>query len=110
MGTATSAKKVFFSGNLDHPNIDGYIRFIPASKEGFGGVLHGYQAELNGRTWIGFENGMNERGLAFSTNGLPDAKMNSHPEKTLSRSTDNFWRRMMRKCETVEDAMKIYLI
>lgn len=100
-------KKVFFCGNLDHPNPDGYIWFWPASKEGYGGTLHGYYAKVNDRSWIGYEGGMNEKGLAFDTNGLPDATMNPHPEKTSSWASDNFWRRMLKKCSNVNEAIEM---
>jgi len=105
--TSCLGEKVFFCGNLDHPNPDGYIRFWPASMEGYGGILHGYYAKVNERSWIGYEGGMNEKGLAFDTNGLPDATMNPHPEKTSSWASDNFWRRMLKKCANVTEAIEM---
>lgn len=105
--TACSGRKVLLSGNLDHPNLDGYLWFWPRSEDEYGGIMHGYSAEVNGERWIGYENGMNDRGLAFATNGLPDAKMQSHPEKELSWTTDIFWRRLLRRCANVEEAIEL---
>jgi hypothetical protein len=66
--TSCLREKVFFCGNLDHPSPEGYIWIWPASKEGYGGILHGYYAKVNERSWIGYEGGINEKGLAFDTN------------------------------------------
>jgi hypothetical protein len=105
--TLHSGKKVFFCGNLDHPNPDGHIWFWPASKEGYGGLLHGYTAKAGDRTWIGYEGGLNEKGLAFDTNGLPTAEMNPHPERNSSWESDNFWQRMLKKCSNVNEAIEM---
>jgi len=105
--TIRFADKVFFCGNLDHPNPDGYIRFLPNSAEGFGGIIHGYLAKTNNRSWIAFEGGINEKGLAFDTNGLPNAFMNSHPEKPYSWGNENFWYLLLRKCSNAKDAINI---
>jgi hypothetical protein len=97
--------KVMFCGNLDHPNPDGYIKFLPASHEGFGGMLHGYLAKTSTQSWIAFEGGINLRGLMFDTNGLPNAEMNSHPEKPYSWKDTDFWNLLLRKCAIVDDAI-----
>lgn len=99
--------KVMFCGNLDHPNPDGYIKFLKASDEGFGGLLHGYFAKTNTQSWIAYEGGINEKGLAFDTNGLPDANMNSHPQKPYSWTNADFWNLLLRKCATVNDVINI---
>ena len=98
-------EKVMFCGNLDHPNPDGYIKFLKESDEGFSGLLHGYFAKTSTQSWIAYEGGMNEKGLAFDTNGLPDANMNSHPQKPYSWANANFWNLLLRKCSTVNDAV-----
>ena len=100
-------EKVFFCGNLDHPNPDGYIRFWPASVEGYGGLLHGYFAKLDEQSWIAFEGGMNEKGLSFDTNGLPEVAMNPHPERTSSWESDNFWYRLLKTCSNVNEAIEM---
>ena len=99
--------KVLFCGNLDHPNPDGYIRFWPESEEGYGGMLHGYFAQIDEQSWIAFEGGMNEKGLSFDTNGLPDADMNPHPEKPYSWDNENIWYLLLKKCSNVDDAINM---
>ena len=99
--------RVLFCGNLDHPNPDGYIRLWPESKEGHGGILHGYFAQTDEQSWISFEGGMNDMGLSFDTNGLPNADMNPHPEKLYSWENENFWYLLLKKCSNVKDAISI---
>jgi len=99
--------RVLFCGNLDHPNPDGYIRFWPESEEGYGGILHGYFAQTDEQSWISFEGGMNDKGLSFDTNGLPNADMNPHPENLYSWENENFWYLLLKKCSNVKDAISI---
>jgi len=105
--TASHDDTVLFGYNLDHPNLQSYIWFLPSSTEGYGGVLVGYYAEIDGNPRIGYEGGMNDQGLAFDTNGLPDAVMNPHPEKPSSWATDNFWTKMLRECSRVTEAVNL---
>jgi len=103
--TASHGDKILFGYNLDHPNLQSYIWFLPSSTEGYGGVLVGYYAEIDGQPRIGYEGGMNDQGLAFDTNGLPDAVMNPHPEKPSSWATGNFWTKILRECSSVTEAI-----
>ncbi len=105
--TASRGDTVLFGYNLDHPNLQSYIWFLPSSTEGYGGVLVGYYAEIDGNPRIGYEGGMNDQGLAFDTNGLPDAVMNPHPEKPSSWATGNFWTKILRECSSVTEAMNL---
>jgi hypothetical protein len=50
---------------------------------------------------------MNEKGLTFDTNGLPNADMNPHPEKPYSWENENFWYLLLKKCSNVNDAVNI---
>lgn len=105
--TASHEDTVLFGYNLDHPNLQSYIWFLPSSAEGYGGVLVGYYAEVDGQPRIGYEGGMNDQGLVFDTNGLPDAVMNPHPEKPFSWATSNFWVKILRECSSVTEAINI---
>jgi len=105
--TCQVGDKVYFCGNLDHPNPEGYIRFVPASEDGYGGMLHGYLAKAGDQSWISFEGGMNEKGLSFDTNGLPDNDMKPHSEKRFSWGQDNFWNLLLRRCANVNDAIEL---
>ncbi|KYK32661.1 MAG: hypothetical protein AYK19_15285 [Theionarchaea archaeon DG-70-1] len=105
--TASCGDTVLFGYNLDHPNLQSYIWFLPSSTEKYGGVLVGYYAEINGNPKIGYEGGVNDQGLAFDTNGLPDAVMNPHPKKPSSWATDNFWTKILRECSSVTEAINI---
>jgi hypothetical protein len=105
--TASHGDTVLFGYNMDHPNLQSYIWFLPSSTEGYGGVLIGYYAEIDGKPMIGYEGGMNDQGLAFDTNGLPDAVVNPHPEKPSSWATGNFWTKILRECSSVTEAINI---
>ncbi|MBU7009191.1 MAG: hypothetical protein HXS46_00765 [Theionarchaea archaeon] len=105
--TASHGDTVLFGYNLDHPNLQSYVWFLPSSTEGYGGVLVGYYAEIDGKPRIGYEGGMNDQGLAFDTNGLPDAVMNPHPEKPSSWATGNFWTKILRECSSVTEAINL---
>lgn len=103
--SASYGDTVLFASNLDHPNPDGYVSFRPASFSEYGCVLFGYYSERDGRVRIGYEGGMNEQGLAFDTNGLPDIPMNPHPEKPYSWRTVNFFHAILRQCASVPEAI-----
>ena len=102
---ATYGGKSYFGSNVDHPNTGSSLWFWPASEGQHGGVLLGYHGQVGGELMIGYEGGMNDQGLAFDTLGLPDASMTAHPEKPTSWNTHNFWRKMLRECADVDEAI-----
>jgi len=105
--TVTGGGNVLLCGNLDHPSVDGSLRFWPGNEDEYGGVLIGYQAQVDEQSWIGYEVGMNTRGLAFGTNGLPDAQMTPHPERPLSWENANPWRKILRTCSTTDEVIAL---
>ena len=105
--TATGGGEVLLCGNLDHPSSDGSVLFWPGTEDEVGGIMIGYHAQVGEQSWIGYEVGMNERGLAFGTNGLPDAEMTPHPERPLSWENANVWRKILRSCATVDEVIAL---
>ena len=55
--TVTGGGNVLLCGNLDHPSVDGSLRFWPGNEDEYGGVLIGYQAQVDEQSWIGYEVG-----------------------------------------------------
>ena len=72
--TASQEDIVLFGNNEDYSNPNTYIWVIPSTNETYGGVYFGYDD-----LWP--QGGINEKGLAFDINSLPEAPLNPHPEK-----------------------------
>lgn len=84
-----------------------YIYFYPASEDGYGYVALGSIRKENGRDRVTFFGRMNEKGLAYSGNGVPDVPLNSHPEKPFSIYSDDFLLMTMRECSDVDCVIKM---
>lgn len=95
--TASIGDTVLFGNNEDWNDKSTYIWFVPASEIQYGGVYVGfgdYHAQ----------GGMNDQGLCFDANAIPESKMKSHPERL---STINFARRALQQCATVEEVAQL---
>jgi len=90
---------VLFGNNEDYVNPNTYYWIIPSSDGNYGGVYVGFDDFVP-------QGGINEKGLAFDTNGLPPADINPHSELPAPPPG---WivKTIMRKAATVEQAVDI---
>ena len=99
--TFSKGDTVLFGNNEDYYNRSDIVYFVPSDGESYGAVYLGqrYTDRYNP------QGGMNEMGLAFDANALPEASLNDHPELPQPRT----WLAvmMMEECATVEEAMEM---
>lgn len=116
--TASYGRKVLFGDNVDtklqkNLGITPYIFIFSPSEEengygsGYGFVAIGHTWKENGRNYESYSGGMNEKGLAFGTNGLPTVSLNPHPERPFSTSSELFWMKAMRECTSVDCVIEL---
>jgi len=96
---AAHGDTVLFGNNEDYTNPNTYYWVIPSSEGTYGGV------------YVGFDNlspqgGINEKGLAFDTNGLPPADLNPRSE-LLAPPPGWIVETIMKEAATVEEAIDI---
>lgn len=116
--TASCGDKILFGGNVDSQPLEHFgnapyiFVFSPSEKDY--GIGAGYGFVAIGRTWkedgIRHEHlscGMNEKGLAFGTNGLPEVPMNPHPERPYPGSSMPFRIKAMRECSSVDSVIEM---
>lgn len=94
---ASFGNTVLYGNNEDYNNPNTYYWVQPSSEGTYGGV------------YLGFDNfspqgGINEKGLAFDYNALPEAALNPHPELPDRRA---IMRRIQQTCATVEEAIAV---
>jgi hypothetical protein len=97
--TISKGNQVFFGGNDDYVTADSYYW-----------VDHG-DAENYGSIWIGepdnVQQGVNEKGLAYDSNGLPRVSVNPHNERIpVSGGYTNYPIHILRVCATVEEVIE----
>ncbi len=95
--TASIGDTVLFGNNEDWPDTDTRVWFLPATETEYGGVYFGFSD-------LYAQGGMNDQGLCFDANAIPETRMKPHPEKLLIL---NFGRRILQQCATVEEAIQI---
>ena len=96
-------QKIFFAGNEDQrPQNSASWLFV--DKTGPLGVV--FFATPWAKWPIVMEAGMNEKGLCYDQNWIPDEKLNNHPEKIKAKDHPSW--EMMRVCATVEDVIAKY--
>jgi len=90
---------VLFGNNEDFTNPNTYLWVIPSDDENYGVVYLGFDDFTP-------QGGINEKGLAFDTNGLPPVNINPHSELPAPPPG---WivETIMRKAATVEEAVDI---
>jgi hypothetical protein len=106
--SASVGDKVLFGNNEDYNNPKTYYWTEPATNENYGALYLGYEN-------YSYQGGINEKGLCFDANALPDSKINPHAELTtpplykLSYEKYAVWAPVfiLRKAATVEEAIKI---
>lgn len=90
---------VFFGGNDDYINPDSYFWVEKSDSSGYGVV------------WIGTpdnpQQGINEKGLAYDSNGLPKYEVNPHTERipVTGRYYHNYIIQIMHECSTVKEVI-----
>lgn len=95
--TASIGDTVLFGNNEDWNDKSTYIWFVPASETQYGGVYVGF-----GDYYA--QGGMNDQGLCFDANAIPESRMKPHPERV---STINFGRRALQQCATIEEVAQL---
>ncbi len=92
---ASFGNTVLYGNNEDSDDPNTYY-WVRRSGEGtYGGVYVGYDD-------LSSEGGINEKGLAFDYNALPEAPLNPHPELPRARGAMT---RIQQTCATVEEAI-----
>ncbi len=114
--TATIGDTVFFGNNEDYKYNSAYRWYIPAQnvstqyfgvKEIYGAVFFGFDnnndSNVDGRS----QGGMNEYGLCYDGNGLPDVPLNLDPLASYPY-TPNALAQVLWDCKTVEEVIAWY--
>lgn len=89
---------VLFGNNEDYTNPKTHYWVIPSEEGKYGGVYFGFDDFIP-------QGGVNEKGLAYDINALPEAPLNLHPE--LPEPDDWIVRVIMKKCGTVQEAIRM---
>ncbi len=89
---------VLFGNNEDYTNPKTHYWVIPAEEGRYGGVYFGFDDFIP-------QGGVNEKGLSYDINALPKAPFNLHPD--LPKPDDWIVRVIMKKCGTVEEAIRM---
>ena len=94
---ASFGNTALYGNNEDYTNPNTYYWVRPSDEDTYGGV------------YVGFDNfspqgGINEKGLAFDYNALPEASLNPHPD--LPNKGD-IMRKIHEQCATVEEAIAL---
>jgi len=97
--TASYGEKVLFGNNEDYTNPKTYYWVEPRNEENYGVVYFGFEN-------YSLQGGINEKGLCFDANALPEARLNPHPELPAP-PTEWIVKTIMKKATTVEEAMNI---
>ncbi|MBU7012051.1 MAG: hypothetical protein HXS46_15310 [Theionarchaea archaeon] len=94
--TASFGEMVLFGNNEDYSNPKTYYWVSPSTVQFYGGVYFGYDS-------FSPQGGINEKGLAFDYNALPEVPLNPHPE--LPQLHGNPGLIILRECTTIEEAI-----
>lgn len=106
--SAAIGDKVLFGNNEDYNDPTTYYWTEPSSDENLGAVYLGFEN-------YSYQGGVNEKGLCFDANSLPDSKINPHAELTTPPlhkppyEEYAIWAPVLilRSATTVEEAIKI---
>lgn len=101
--TAVQDEIVLFGDNFDYHEGDLVIGFYPPSANGYGSIHFGYKRG-DGQS---YSRVVNDQGLAWAVNSVPNGKLNPHPEKPYSHVEDNYLSTISKQAATVEDAVHI---
>lgn len=96
--TVAKGKKVFFSGNDDWITPDSYYWVDPGGMQGHGAIWVGTRDNV--------QQGINEKGLAYDANGLPQVDVNPHPERLpVPGGYTSYPINILRECATVAEVI-----
>ena len=97
--TVSQGDRVFFGGNGDWINFDSNYYWVdPGSTNDYGAIYFGVPDNI--------QQGFNEKGLAYDSNGLPLAPVNPHPEhKPVRGRYTSYPIQILRACATVEEVI-----
>lgn len=106
--SASIGEKVLFGNNEDYRNPNTYCWIEPANEGNYGCIFLGFENNS-------IQGGMNEKGLCFDANSLPDVKLNPHTELLAPPLSEppyekySIWTPVLilKKTATVEEAIKI---
>lgn len=96
--TVTQDDIVLFGNNEDYSNPNTCYWVVPSQNGTYGGVYFGFDD-----FWP--QGGVNEMGLAFDINALPEAPLNPHPE--LPGLDDYEGYIVLQNCATVDEAVEL---
>ncbi len=97
--TISKGDSVFFGGNDDYINPDSYYWVEPGDSSRYGVI------------WVGTpdnpQQGVNEKGLAYDSNGLPRVDVNPHSERIPVEGEyyHHYCMQIMHECSTVEEVI-----
>ncbi|KPK05795.1 MAG: hypothetical protein AMJ56_15445 [Anaerolineae bacterium SG8_19] len=94
--TVAKDDTVFFGNNEDWIKPNTYVWSRAAPPGGYGAVFFGFDDLYP-------QGGVNEKGLAFDVNALPDMRLNPHPERPAA--PDRFGEYVLTTNATVEEAV-----
>jgi len=98
--TISKGGSIFFGGNDDYINPDQYYWVEPGDSSRYGVI------------WIGLpdnpQQGVNEKGLAYDSNGLPRFEVNPHTERIPVKGEyyHNYLMQIMHECSTVREVIE----
>jgi hypothetical protein len=97
--TVSRGDRVFFGGNGDWINFDSNYYWVdPGSDTRYGAVYFGVPENV--------QQGFNEKGLAYDSNGLPLAPVNGHPgRKPVYGGYTSYPIQILRVCATVKEVI-----
>ncbi len=106
--SASIGNSVLFGNNEDYNNPNTYYWTEPAGNGNYGAVYLGFEN-------YSYQGGINEKGLCFDANALPDSKINPHAELIAAPFYEPPYEKytiwtpvlILRKAATVEEAIKI---
>ena len=97
--TVSKGDRVFFGGNGDWTNFEGNYYWVdPGSDTRYGAIYFGVPENV--------QQGFNEKGLAYDSNGLPRAPVRTHPgNRPVFGGHSSCFIRILQECATVEDVI-----
>jgi len=95
--TAVHGDTVFFGNNEDFSNPQTFYWVIPPQNGTYGAVYFGFDDFVP-------QGGINEKGLAFDINALPETSLTPHPEKREFEGYEGYI--ILQYCATVEEAIE----
>ena len=97
--SASHGEKVFFGGNEDQALTSSFL--VVDNRETYRAL---YFATLGEKNQPVMQMGVNEMGLSFDVNRIPEAKLNPHPDR---KSPDELLKNILGKLASVEEVLSL---